>query len=92
MNLDEKVYMGGHGRMWSVRDMMEQPIYEAILKADRIELDYNSWFKEQSGHFSNGEARKKIMDDLIQHGYAGMSEVEERDGVLYVQISWCFVG
>ncbi|NQY97275.1 MAG: hypothetical protein HRT82_08935 [Henriciella sp.] len=92
--IDEKVYYAmTHPTVpiRSLKDVTQDELYIAIMKANRVELEYRSFF-EPMGNYRDEEAKAMVLKDFFEFGWSGLSEWEERDGVLCISVNWCFVG
>ena len=92
--IDEKVYYAMTHPTVSIRslkDITQDDLYVAIMNADRVELEYRSFF-EPMGRYKDEEAKAMVLKDFFEFGWSGLSEWEVRDGVLCVSVNWCFVG
>lgn len=92
--IDEKIYHAmTHPTVpiRSVKDITQDELYIALMKANRVELEYRSFF-EPMEKYKDDEAKAIVLRDFFEFGWSGLTEWEERDEVLNISVNWCFVG
>ena len=99
--IDKKIYWGGHGANWSLRQVLEGRQFKKICEAQWVAFKRTMfWMPDFVGEeisedgFVHGAAGRRLaMTELLEHGSLGIGQIELKDdGITYVVANWNFVG
>ncbi|MEL6859999.1 MAG: hypothetical protein AAFO74_16550 [Pseudomonadota bacterium] len=90
--VDRKIYVGGWGRSWSLRDVIEGELFKTICEAKEVVFTRHGFHEQISQTVEGPQGRLAALRELLEFGSLGMETLEEKDEVLHVTANWNFVG
>lgn len=89
---DLKLYAGGWGRSWSLRDVLDGDLFRRLCAAGEVVFMRCGFNEPLSSPIAGPQGRIAALRELLEYGSLGMETLEEKDGILHVTANWNFVG